>query len=292
MDRLGSSRYEDDPGANVLNPETPQIPAGATADPDQALDFCDLMFAESCRSFAASSGKAVWGEKTPRHVFRIDEILSAFPRARILCMVRDSRAVVCSYRDWPKALQREARTNEAGTGHIDRSAEMRRRIRSYNTVLAAMLWRAAVNAGRRAQVVHGADRVRIVSYERLVEAPEETLRGVADWLQVRFDSRCVHVPMQNSSTRAFDPIAGVVRGQVDLWRKGLGAVEIALVEWITGRQMRALGYRLDEARPSSLILAQAMLTLPFGILRAGWANRNRMGSVIGFLTRRLRSLRD
>ncbi len=45
---------------------------------------------------AARDGKGRWGEKSPAHVFRLDEIRSCFPNAQIIHIVRDPRGVVCS----------------------------------------------------------------------------------------------------------------------------------------------------------------------------------------------------
>ena len=70
-------------------------PFGYNGDPDQGwLDRSDLerearaittdaprdsYFVAWCQLDAAQHGKARWGEKTPRHVFRISDILQAFP---------------------------------------------------------------------------------------------------------------------------------------------------------------------------------------------------------------------
>ena len=42
----------------------------------------DAYFEALCRLRAAHHGRERWGEKTPRHVYRIDELLSAFPEAK------------------------------------------------------------------------------------------------------------------------------------------------------------------------------------------------------------------
>ena len=67
-------------------------------------ESADAIFAAHCRSQQAARGKTVWGEKTPRHVFRSKDILGAFPTAKLLVMIRDPRGVVASYRDWNDRL--------------------------------------------------------------------------------------------------------------------------------------------------------------------------------------------
>src|ERR1700722_20327611 len=60
----------------------------------------DAYFEAFCRLNGQQKGASRWGEKTPRHIFCLPDIFSAFPQAQVICMVRDPRAVVASYRDW------------------------------------------------------------------------------------------------------------------------------------------------------------------------------------------------
>ena len=49
----------------------------------------DAYFEALCRLRAKRHGRERWGEKTPRHVYRIDDLLTAFPEAKVVCLVRD-----------------------------------------------------------------------------------------------------------------------------------------------------------------------------------------------------------
>lgn len=282
FEHIGSARYEH--LGKDLRADVPKNEA------KQALASGDDMFAAYCRTAARAAGARVWGEKTPRHVFAIESIISAFPQARILCMVRDARAVVASYRDWPEALAREDRTNEAGTGHLDRTAEMVRRARSYNILVAALMWRAAVNSARKAQAKHGNAVVRLVRYEDLVRAPETTLRDLTAWLGLPFHQDCLRVPMQNSSTVPYQDAAGIVTGQAERWRTSLGLAEIGLIEWVTKAQLLDLGYTPTGSTASFGVKIRALSVLPWAIWRAGVANRRRMGGILRFIGRRIGAL--
>ncbi|HYX76361.1 MAG TPA: sulfotransferase [Gaiellaceae bacterium] len=66
----------------------------------------DAYFEAACRLRARQHGRERWGEKTPRHVYRIDDLLTAFPEAKVVCLVRDPRAVAASYKDWHGAAAR------------------------------------------------------------------------------------------------------------------------------------------------------------------------------------------
>jgi len=108
----------------------------------------DAYFEAFCRLRARANGRERWGEKTPRHAFRIHELLAAFPSARVVCLIRDPRAVVASYRDWTR---RTALAPERGGAFAGDRVRARR---SYDPVLASLMWRSATEAARAAAAEH------------------------------------------------------------------------------------------------------------------------------------------
>lgn len=54
------------------------------------------IFASILQTYAEAHGKARCGEKTPRHYLYIDTLLEWFPRATVVFVVRDPRAVAAS----------------------------------------------------------------------------------------------------------------------------------------------------------------------------------------------------
>ena len=60
----------------------------------------DAAFEAFCRAKMQAGGAWRWGEKTPRHLFRVPEILSVWPDAKIVICLRDPRGAVASYKDW------------------------------------------------------------------------------------------------------------------------------------------------------------------------------------------------
>ena len=50
---------------------------------------------------AAARGKSRCGEKSPMHLLAVPELLVSYPRARIVCLIRDGRDAVRSCRDMP-----------------------------------------------------------------------------------------------------------------------------------------------------------------------------------------------
>ncbi len=255
---------------------------------DGAAPSGDHALQAYCMCEAALAGKRVWGEKTPRHIFRIDEILSAFPDARVVCMIRDVRAVVASYRDWQN---RGGFDFEKDPGHKETlAADHERARRSYHPVIIAMLWRGAMRAALAAQERHGQDRVRLQRYEGLVDNPEGELRDLCAWLRLPFEPAILEMPMSNSSYSTFSVGAGVSKEAVDRWREKLSPHEIGVVQMVVGETLTKLGYeRIRET--GSLVARSALLaSTPLAIARAYKANAGRMGNPVKYAVRRLRSL--
>jgi hypothetical protein len=239
----------------------------------------DAYFEALCRIRAHRHERERWGEKTPRHVYRIDELLAAFPAAKVVCLVRDPRAVVASYRDWHGAAGRR--------GVVEReelAADRRRTQRSFNVVLMSLLWRGVVRASSEALRRHGPERVRLQSYERLAAEPEPEVRKLCAWLGLEFEPAMLEIPVVNSSYAT--PGAGVSAEPVERWRERLSEREIATVQSCCGRLMDELGYTRDPVSISRPRLALAWAAAPFAAGRAALVNRRRLGRATQYLRRR------
>jgi hypothetical protein len=267
---LGDKVYgqEGDPSASTLDVERLRAEArdrGGTAD-SYFEAFCVLRMRELDRSR--------WGEKTPRHVFRIDEMLDAWPDAQVVCLVRDPRAVVASYRDWKRG-------KPAST-----SADRKRAVRSYNIVVNALLWKGAMEASQQAVSRHGPGRVQLVRYEELVSEPEATLRRLTDWLGIAYEESMLDVPVTRSS---YDDAAhGISQAPLERWREKLTPTEISVVQTCCGGVMARLGYAKEKVEAPLHSLALTWAHVPIGVARAGFANRKRLGNVSEYVRKRLR----
>ena len=118
---------------------------------------CDAAWAflQRCDNFTRRMGKARWIEKTPRHIYRVKEILDYFPEAKILLMLRDGRDVAMSIQDRCGNL-------EAG---INRWLEDNRVGRPF--------WNHP--------------SVQVVRYENLVEQFDGTVRQIFDFVGEKFE---------------------------------------------------------------------------------------------------------
>ncbi|HUK95653.1 MAG TPA: sulfotransferase [Gaiellaceae bacterium] len=239
----------------------------------------DAYFEALCVIRAGLHGRPHWGEKTPRHVYRIDAVLGAFPNAKVVCLVRDPRAVVASYRDWHRAAERRGVVESEQL-----SADRERTRRSFNVVLMSLLWRAVVRASYTALETHGVERVRIQRFERLAQQPEAEVRDLCAWLGLPFEPALLEIPVVNSSYATQGE--GISTEPLDRWRERLPDADVGVVQACCGSLMDELGYERVDAPVGRARLAWAFGTAPFAAARAGVANRARLGRASQYLRRR------
>jgi hypothetical protein len=259
--------------------------ADLSAEAARRGEGADAWFEAFCRLWAARAGKPRWGEKTPRHVYRIPDILGRYPDARVIAMIRDPRAIAASYRDWKNQggfdLDRD-------TGHREALALEEARARSsYHVIIQSLLWRGVANAALGARDRFGETRVWVQRYEDFVEDPAASGRALMAWLGLGFDEALLAVPMHNSSFSSFSREAGVSRAPLERWREKLSPAEIATVQDCCGGLMERLGYaRAKTGLAPGRVLPWA--TLPVAVIAAARANRGRTGSLPAYILRRLR----
>ena len=182
------------------------------------------VFDACMQEYAAVTGKARWGEKTPYHFHYIDTLQRWYPACTVILMVRDPRAVVASNRraPWGKGLP------------------ICRIIRE---------WMLSVREYRKREQD---PRVHLVKYEDLVRAPESVCRALCGSLKERYEPR-----MLSSKRRCTDRIRGregwhrdqlvkaqgqITSSRIDRWKIELSAKQIDYIDTVTHQYRQRLGY--------------------------------------------------
>lgn len=162
------------------------------------------------------------GEKTPDHVNYIEQIRQFFPNARIIQIIRDPRAVVCSFRKVKVG-------SSAIADIVDEWAKTEYILES--------------NANTKDFFA--------LRYEDLVSEPETKLQEVFEFLGVewttsvlQFHSRneAGYAPEQDHHANTKKPL---FIDSIDTWRRELTQNEINLIEWALKEGMKRQGYSLE-----------------------------------------------
>ncbi len=163
-------------------------------------------------------------EKTPQHLFYAERLLSRFPEARLIEVVRDGRDVCVSLEDMARR-------------HFWPPPDRQRQVET---------WLRYVRAGRALAAREDlADRVLTVRFEAALAAPADTLARLFAFAGLRAEPALVErIVAESAFARA--PRTGPGRprrkGTVGDWRHQFTAAEVQLFERLAGDTARALGY--------------------------------------------------
>ena len=180
------------------------------------------------RLHAERLGKPRWGDKSLNTDRFADQILAAYPQARILHIIRDPR---------------------------DRYASSRTRWQSMKGLAGAAtaMWLSSVNRAQRNQRKHP-DRYLIVRYESLTSQPEATLRRICSFIGEEYSTQMLEM----RGAKKFRDAGGnssygtrrtaVTRDSIGRFRQVLSKSEIAFMQACAGARMVAFDYPLDPIR--------------------------------------------
>jgi len=169
-----------------------------------------------------------WVEKSPYNEYFANQIFTWWPDARCIHIVRDPRDNFVSYR----------------RKHPDWQAEF-----------FAANWNRSTRAGLKNLGQFGPHRCQVLRYEDLVQNPETSLQGLADFLGITWDVSLA------SPTRAGADWAGnsmfseqyqsISSAPVGRWKEKLTAQDAAVIEMMARPWMQALQYGPSEAASHS-----------------------------------------
>lgn len=188
------------------------------------------------REFLDSESKQRWVEKTPNNVRAIGPILTWFPNARFIHIIRDGRDVVCSLRHHPKEHLIHGRVVPSGrVNPIEKTAAR---------------WRDDTADGL-AYTTH--PRVLEVRYEAMVSDPASAFAEVCGFIGERFYpemllpgvSAVSSRPGQNTNNA--NAVSAISTRSVGRWRSDLPAHERRTFVDLAGELLVALGYAADHS---------------------------------------------
>ncbi len=207
------------------------------------------VFALVHEDFARRTGKPRWGDQSEGIERFADDVLRAYPGARLIHMIRDPR---------------------------DRFAAVRERDGGLPLLLArsTAAWLTSAALAEKNLRLHG-DAYRVLRYETLVRRPSESVRALCGFLGVPFDERAV----QMEDARRYDAErlrasnrVPITDADVGRFREQLPATDVAFIQAASGATMRRFGY---DPEPSPLHgterIGFTVLDLPLGLAGVGSA---------------------
>ena len=190
--------------------------------------------------FAEAAGKPRWGDKSLNTERYAEAIFEAFPRARILHMMRDPRDRFAS------SLKRWGPT-PGGVG------------------FGTAMWLSSLEMAQ-ANMARFPRNYMIVRYETLAGQPEDTLRQISDFIDEPYAPEMLSMDDADSfsgSNSSYDlerPRGVISTSSIGRYRKVLTARQIAFMDAHAAQGMVAMGYQPDGAplaRRDRLTLALA-----------------------------------
>ncbi|WP_176491136.1 MULTISPECIES: sulfotransferase [Microbulbifer] len=189
-------------------------------------EYLDLVASSSSRSefllrwHERKFNSRVFLEKTPQHVFFLDEIFRSFRSAKIVNVVRDPRDAYLS-------------------GLSGKNIPQARSCMSY-----AKYWRDCISA---VNACGNKSRIYTVKYEDLVVNPNDSLKGLFEFLGLHFDDRLISLPREDhrASKREFIKLNKPIdSSSVAKWKMELTSQEVDVFLNICGEGMIQYGYRV------------------------------------------------
>ena len=182
-------------------------------------------------AYLQKTGKIIWGEKTPTHYYHIDDILSLYPQAATICLIRDPRAVFASMKRY---AQKKKDTDEWYWWMTE------------NPEKASMLWLDCYESTMKRK-----DRICFVKYEELVQSPEFVLKNLTqEYLSISYSPKMLEYYRKSEDKIANMPdwhrptTQKVNPANAERWVSELTSQEVNRIESILGKQMEEFGYGL------------------------------------------------
>lgn len=204
--------------------------------------------------FTDLNGKERWLEKTPTHLFHVNEISTLIPNAQFIELVRDPRAILASKKS---RLWHESSTVDS---NVSRTVNMHG---GYDPLWDSLAWKSAVRASTTAHAEHPAQILQ-VRYEDLVENPNEMVQQICEFLNVPFKKEYLNVGWVNTRDEGAKSKTGIQSSSVAKWKTQLTSAEIALCQLLVRSEMVKLEYDLYEVQQFATFRIPWLFLCSFG----------------------------
>jgi hypothetical protein len=169
-------------------------------------------------------GKAIIGEKTPRHILQVQEILEIYPNAKIISMFRDPRAAAWS--------------------------EIKAHFGSPSVLVTTRRWRKYAEMHEQLALKLPSEQYMTLRYQNLVDDTEGVLMQVCDFLGVNFEDQMLKYYKRDEVGFAEGEkswkegtLKPIQKDKNEEWKSKLTKWQISLVEDTVGEYLQKMGYK-------------------------------------------------
>ena len=216
-------------------------------------------------------------EQTPKNLYYLNEILSFFPDAKVINMVRDQRDVLLSQKNkWKRRF--------LGGSNIPLSEAFRSYI-NYHPILTAKVWNSSLKYSAK---FINKPNLMVVRFEEILLNPTRIVKEVCQFLNIDFRSEMLNVPVVGSSTSQdvktkllIDPC------KMEKWKSGgLNSAEIYLSQLVSSIMMKEFKYDMEKFSFPPILSLFYLISFPIKLIFALLFNVKRMGNIVEVIKKR------
>ena len=216
-------------------------------------------------------------DHTPKNMYYLHEILSYFPNAKVINMVRDQRDVLLSQKNkWKR--------RSLGASAIPLSEAIRSYI-NYHPILTAKVWNSSLEHSSK---FTNSSRVRVVRFEDLLVEPIRIVKELCQFLEIDFNQEMLKVPVIGSSTQLDVKNQFLIdSSKKEKWKNGgLNSAEIYLSQLVTNSMMQKFKYDVEKFRFPPILTLFYLISFPIKLIFAFILNVKRMGNIVEVIKKR------
>lgn len=205
-----------------------------------ASDRTDRALFDLIMAFYAN-GKPVRGEKTPAHIHYVPTLLDWFPKAKVIHMFRDPRAIYISQKKKLGVYIKKSKWIPSRYQIIGKSKSVSEIVSGFYII---NLWLRVARLNHLYQQLYP-DNYYLCKYEDLISAPVPHLKKICNFLGIDFEEAMLQRTVVNSSfIQDQQPTSGFDIAAVDRWRNYMHPLTSQWFGFWCKKQLREFGYQL------------------------------------------------
>ena len=216
-------------------------------------------------------------DQTPKNIYYFNEILSYFPNAKVINMVRDQRDVLLSQKNkWKR--------RSLGASAIPLSEAIRSYI-NYHPILSSKMWNSSLEYTAKCT---NNTRVKVVRFEDLLVHPIGVIKNLCQFLEIDYNPKMLKVPVVGSSTQQDIKNQLLIDiSKKEKWKNGgLNSAEIYLSQLVSNSMMRKFKYDVEKFKLPPILTLFYLISFPIKLILAFILNIKRTGNIVEVIKKR------